>query len=376
MRLYKIGLIGLGFIGKIHAKAYYSIPFCYPDAQVSAQVTGILRNQPNQDKNFISTMQVPICTNDDDLFWNQDFDIIDICSPNDSHYQYALKAIEKKRPIYCEKPLTKDIETARELTQQVLKNKIPTHVAFTYRYIPAVRLGKEILSANILGEIHHFRGQLFHSSYLDPMRPISWRLRGSTAGGGALTDLGIHFLDMIRYLLGEADWIQCQTDTFIKARPLESGSKELQQVDVDDWALCTVGMKNGGTGSVEVSRVAGGAEGIAFFEVFGSRGSLKIDLSRGNQIQYFDIAKNTWLTGEILPENSTHEFYDQKMWPGSKQSLGSFMDAHIATIMDFLNRLEKQKCSSSDFQEALESQKLLHAAYRSAAQQGRKTPIR
>ena len=372
MKTYKIGLIGFGFIGKVHAKCYSSLPYCYNQPVAKAQVTAVLRSHADQDQDLLAALQIPFCTSDEQDFWKQDFDILDICSPNASHFDYAVKAIERGIPIYCEKPITRDIENARILTSLVEEQHIPTHTAFTIRYAPVAHLAKEIMAAGMLGEINHFRAQYFHSSYLDSTRPMSWRLQSSMAGGGALTDLGIHFLDLIRYLMGEAAWIQCQTRTIIESRPDKKGSTKLQKVDVDDWALCTMEMKNGGIGSLEVSRVSGGAGDVAFLEIYGSRGSLKLDLVKRNQIEFFDVAKDEWVSGMVLPNNYSKQYYDPALWPASKQSLGPFMDAHIAAILDFLTALEDQRPSPVDFRTALKAQELLQAAYQSAASQGQK----
>ncbi|MGV8025695.1 MAG: Gfo/Idh/MocA family protein [Anaerolineaceae bacterium] len=375
MKTYKVGLIGFGFIGKVHAQAYHSISYCYTDPHARAQVTAILRNDPSQDRELLDALSIPLCTNENQVFWDQDFDIIDICSPNASHYEYCLKAIEKRIPIYCEKPLTKDIEDARRLAQLVDQNDLSTHTAFTYHFLPAVDLAKEIISAGLLGEIHHFHSRLFHSSYLDPNRPISWRLQESIAGGGALTDLGIHFLDLTRFLLGDVDWLQCQTKTFIKTRPRLDDLKTHEDVKVDDWALCTLGLKNGGIGSLEVSRVSGGDGDIAVMEIFGSRGSLKFDFNQTDRIQFFDASKNYWITTGSLPDGIQPTYFNLSNWPTGKRSLGRFMDAHVAAINNFLNCLEKVIPSQTNFQAALQSQELLHAAYQSAAEDGRKIII-
>ena len=115
MKTYKIGLIGFGFIGKVHANAYHNIPYCYNDPDNLAKVCAVLRPHPSQDHTLREALDIPLCTSDEDEFWEQDLDAIDICSPNSFHYEQALKAIEKNLPIYCEKPLTRDIREARDL---------------------------------------------------------------------------------------------------------------------------------------------------------------------------------------------------------------------------------------------------------------------
>ena len=117
------------------------------------------------------------------------------------------------------------------------------------------------------------------------MRPISWRLQKAVSGGGALADLGIHMIDMANYLLGEAAWISCRTRTFIAARPTAAGSSQMAPVDVDDWALCLLGMKNQAEGSIEVTRMSGGLGDSCRIEIFGSKGSVEIDFSQQRQRQ-------------------------------------------------------------------------------------------
>lgn len=375
MKTYKIGLIGFGFIGKVHAQAYRSLPYCLADPPALARVMAVLRNDPSKDKELLETLAVPICTNDEHLFWSQELDAIDICSPNASHYEYCLKAIQKKIPIYCEKPLTKTIEDARELAKLVREQEIPTHTAFTYRFLPAVGLAKDLIAAGWLGEIHHFQSRLFHSSYLNPQRPISWRLQEDIAGGGALTDLGIHFLDLIRNLLGDVEWLQCQAETFIKSRPRQDDPNSYEEVCVDDWALCTMQLQNGGIGSLEVSRVAGGAGNIACLEIFGSRGSIKIDFNQSETIQYYDVKKDQWISSAVLPEGITPRHFDRSRWSENKRSLGRFLSAHIAVISTFLDCLENQIPSQADFQTALKAQELLHACYQSAREDGKRVFI-
>ena len=136
-----------------------------------------------------------------------------------------------------------NLDQARESTLAAKSAGVLTHTAFTMRYVPAVQQAKAILAAGALGEIYNFRIHYFHNSYMDPLRPMSWRLKKETSGGGSLADLGIHMIDMVGYLLGDVDWVKCQTRTFITQRPLAAGSSQMADVDVDDWALCTLGLK-------------------------------------------------------------------------------------------------------------------------------------
>ena len=132
---------------------------------------------------------------------------------------------------------------------------------------------------------------------MDPLRPMSWRLRKETSGGGSLADLGIHMIDMVGHLLGDVDWVRCQTRTFITQRPVSIGSSQMDTVDVDDWALCILGLKNKAEGSIEVTRMSGGLGDSCRVEIFGSQGSIEIDFSQSDNVRYYDQRRKQYQLG-------------------------------------------------------------------------------
>ena len=99
--------------------------------------------------------------------------------------------------------------------------------AFNYRFVPAVRLARNMIEAGELGEIYHFRGRYLQEWIVDPQFERVWRLDRSQAGSGALGDLGAHVIDLARFLVDEIVSVSAITRTFIPERP---GGK----VDVDD----------------------------------------------------------------------------------------------------------------------------------------------
>src|SRR5256885_4820863 len=136
--------------------------------------------------------------------------------------------------------------------------------AFNYRFVPAVRLARELIEAGELGEINHFRGR-----YLQEWGATSddaWRFRAEDAGSGALGDLGAHVIDLARYLVGEISAVSAATRTFMPGR------------EVDD-AFQAVGEFDGGAiGTFEATRLAPGRKNALSWEINGSKGSLAFDL--------------------------------------------------------------------------------------------------
>lgn len=370
-----IGLIGFGFIGKLHAKAYESIPYAFPAASVTARVRAILRLNPQADVEFLQSLGNPFVTTCSTEFYAQPLDAVDICSPNRFHREQALEAIKNGKHIYCEKPLGFNLQDAREITAAANQTNLITHCAFMMRYIPAVRQMKAIIENGGIGQPLHFRAYMNHGGYIDILRPMTWRLRYSVAGGGALTDLGIHLLDLIQFLLGKVEWVQCQTRTFIPHRPKSAGCTEMETVDVDDWALCQLGLPNNACGTVEVTRVAAGTGEESRLEIHGSLGSLKMDISHPEQLQYYDVKRKQWIDGKLEFPPATGLRPLDELWPPSKQSMGYMLNAHLACCLDFLQCIREQKPSSIDFNAALAAQEILEAAYLSASKSGQRIQL-
>ncbi len=363
----KVGLIGLGFIGKIHAQSYRSIPFCYKNPKILAKVSAVLRTKTGGDQDFLETLGSPFVTTDENAFYDQALDMIDICTPNALHMEQAITALNHKVHLYIEKPLGLNLAHARKIAAAARSADILSHTAFMMRYFPGVRQAKAVIASGALGEIYNFRAQFFHNSYMDPQRPTSWRLQHSLSGGGALTDLGVHMIDMVRYLLGEASWVQCRTRTFINQRPDSPGSSKLVPVDVDDWALCTIGLENGALGNIEVTRLSGGMGDSTRMEIFGSQGSVMFDTKDPLHCEFYDQKSKQYHTGDLDFPSPERKSEIPDLWPPAKMSLGHFVNAHTACIYDFLQHIQSGKQTPLNFNDSVKTQEILEAAYLSAS---------
>ncbi|MDX9864226.1 MAG: Gfo/Idh/MocA family oxidoreductase, partial [Anaerolineaceae bacterium] len=284
-----VGLVGLGYIGKIHAIGYRDIALCFPQPQVTAHLKAALRTSLGRDQEFLRDLPVELETTSLEEFFSQDLHLVDVCSPSAMHTEYVLEAARRGIPVYCEKPLGKDLADARIMAEAAAQHNILTHMAFTQRYLPAVRQMKAALDSGEFGEVLNFRGSIFHSSYLDPRRPMSWRLRWAESGGGAFADLGAHMVDLVKYLLGDAARVGAKMRTFITERPVSRGSKQMETVDVDDWAFSTLELKNGAIGNIEATRMAAGVGSEIKLQIFCRKGSLHFDASNPHEIRIHDL---------------------------------------------------------------------------------------
>jgi predicted dehydrogenase len=301
--------------------------------------------------------------------------LVDICTPNDLHLEQCRRALEAGLAVYCEKPLAMNYEQARHLAELAEKAGALTQVAFVLRYVPAIRQMKALLEAGEIGEPLNFRGHMFHGSYLDPQRRMSWRLRASESGGGAFMDLGAHLVDLALYLLGEAGSVRAQMRTFIPQRASNVDSSRQETVDVDDWALCSLELASGVPGVVEVTRMASGASESSGFEIYGSRGALIYREDRPNTVRLHNLRTGQWIEGPGSLPPPAGERPIERLWPSGKYSQGTMTNAHMAAQYDLLLNIVEKRPTANDFRSAARVQQVIEAAYQSTRRDGERVQL-
>jgi predicted dehydrogenase len=195
--------------------------------------------------------------------------------PNAVHAEPTIEAARSGKHVLCEKPLGLTAPESREIWQEAERARVVHLCGFNYRFVPAVRLARELLEAGELGEVIHFRARYLQSWGWDA-DPALWRFDRAEAGTGALGDLGTHIIDLARYLVGEIASVSAQVRTVVPGR------------EVDDQFVAATEFENGVLGTLEASRLARGRINSNVFEVNGSRGSVAFDLERLNELEVSD----------------------------------------------------------------------------------------
>jgi predicted dehydrogenase len=268
----------------------------------------------------------------DEALGDPTLDLVDVTSRNDQHAPAARAALAAGRAVYVEKPIGLDAAEAHAIAALADVSSRPGQAGLVMRYDPAIVMARALVRLGAIGEPRHGRMGSFHGSYLDPARPMSWRLRRATAGGGAMLDLGLHLIDAARFVLGEAALISARARTIVPRRPAEGGATGT--VDVEDWAWAELAFGDARV-TIEASRVAYGAEAMPF-ELFGTDGSLVGDLRRGEiQLSRFDGRQD-----EYRRQAAADPFVTAvaALRPPARLSLGSFVDLHAAALHHALRR--------------------------------------
>jgi predicted dehydrogenase len=300
-----VGMLGYAFMGKAHSNAYKTLAYMtWPPPLLPKLVAVAGRNEEAVAEAARRYGFSEYVTDWHALVSDERVQLFDNSGPNNLHAEPTIAAAEAGKHVICEKPLGRDAAESYETWQRVEAAGVKHMCAFNYRFVPAVRLAREIIESGDLGEITHFRG-----TYLQEWGATDdalWRFDKEAAGSGALGDLGAHVIDLSRYLVGEIETVAALTATFQPGR------------DVDDAVEAVVGFEGGAVGTIEASRFAAGRKNAFRWEINGSKGSIAFDLERLNELQvhFADSTPGQGAQGfrTVLVSEADHPFWEH-WWP-------------------------------------------------------------
>jgi predicted dehydrogenase len=306
-----------------------------------------------------------------------DIDVVDICTPGDSHCEIALAALAAGKHVLCEKPLANTVEEARAMVaaaETARASGVRSMAGFNYRRVPAVAFLKQLIAGGRLGTVRHVRAVYLQDWITDPQFPLVWRLQKDKSGSGALGDIGSHIVDLTQFVTGQSiTGVSALTETFIKERPLPAASSGLSgesstetgQVTVDDAALFLARLSGGAIATYEATRFATGRKNGLRVEVNGSLGSAVFDLERLNELEFYDADRPSAEQGftRILVTEGDHP-YMSAWWPPGH--IIGYEHSFTHQMRDFLEAVANGKDPEPSFADALQVQQVLDAVEKSA----------
>jgi predicted dehydrogenase len=321
-------MVGYAFMGVAHSQAWRNAAsyFDPPLAPGLAVIGGRNREAAASVAQRFGWQAVE--TDWRELIARDDVDLVDICTPGDTHAEIAIAALAAGKHVLCEKPLANTVEEAEAMAAaaaQARASGVRAMVGFTYRRVPAIALARRLVAVGRLGQLRHVRAQYLQDWIADPAAPLSWRLQKERAGSGALGDIGAHIIDLAQFITGDRiTGVSAMTETFVKERPVADsssglsgvGGDELGEVTVDDAALFLARFAGGALGSFEATRFATGRKNSIRIEINGSEGSLAFDFEDMNVLHFLDATEDSEIAGfrRILVTEPTHP-YVEAWWP-------------------------------------------------------------
>ena len=385
MKTLRIGMVGYAFMGAAHSQAWRTAGRFF-DLPFEIEMTALCGRSEHQLRHAASRLGWDDHETDwRDLIERDDIDVIDICTPGDSHAEIAIAALEAGKHVLCEKPLANSVAEAEAMTAAAKKSIGCSMVAFNYRRVPALALARQLIEQGRIGEIRHVRAQYLQDWLTDPQFPLVWRLRRETAGSGALGDLGAHLIDLTQYLTGRhIETVGALLTTFVTERPLPAAASGLSasasggagrgQVTVDDAALFTACFSGGGIGVFEATRFAPGRKNAMRVEINGERGSLAFDFESMNELAFYDATEPPTSAGfrRILATDPSHPYMDAWWPPGH---IIGYEHTFTHEVRDFVLAIASGEPPSPSFADGLQVQRVLAAVERSAQAAGVYVPV-
>lgn len=340
-----VGVIGAGWMGRLHANAYFDAIRKYPELGLEIRPVVVADVVPANADAIARKFGFRRTTDSyASVFSDPEVDVVSICAPNYLHKELALAAVEAGKAFWIEKPMGASHHESREIAEAVAAAGLITAVGFNYRHAPAVDYARTAILGGRLGRIHNLHVR-FNADYsADPDSPRTWRFERSKAGSGVFGDLLSHGTDLAQYLVGQRiESVSALSETFVRTRPPTTGggignyvsgdsSAERLPVENEDFAAMLVRFDQGVVGTLESSRIAVGARCEYGFEVYGEKGSLKWDFERMNELLIC-------LRSEAGPYGFTRVMSDDRFGDFSRFQVG----AGLGLSFDDLKTIEGAK---------------------------------
>ena len=296
-----VGLISVGWMGKVHSRAYQALPVVYPELGVKTRLIMAADTSQERVDYAVDVLGYEEGTLDyHDVLAREDIDVVSICAPNFLHAEIGIAAAKAGKAFWIEKPVGRGASDTQSVQQAAIDAGVVSSIGFNYRHAPAIEYAKELIASGKLGRITNFRGTFFADYSSEPKGALSWRFNRELAGSGVLGDLMGHLVDLVHYVAGPIAEVSALTETVYAERPIAqmgSGTHfdviedgEMGPVENEDYAAMLVKLSNkavadNAVGTLEASRVTVGKRASYNIEIYGTEGSLQWDFERMNELQ-------------------------------------------------------------------------------------------
>ncbi len=294
-----IGIIGMGWMGSAHARAYRNLPDRFYDSGIRprlvicADEVSARAQQAQEIHGFAEST-----TDWRRVIEHPQVQVVNITSPNYLHLEMVRAATAAGKHVFCEKPVGRSPRETAEIEQLARQAGVFSFVGFNYRWAPMVQYAKQLIDEGRLGRLTHYRGRFFAMYGSNPLGLLTWRFKEEQAGLGVLGDIMSHVIDMAHMLCGPIRRVVGNRHTFIPERPLPIPGQgthfSLGQpgdptgaVENEDYAGALVQFENGVQGSLESCRAIFGPKCEMAFEINGTAGAIRWNFERMNELELY-----------------------------------------------------------------------------------------
>ncbi len=340
----KIGIIGTGGISHAHMVGY--------KAQNNVEVIAACDVNKDRVNDFAKKYNVNNTFDSyKEMLKMPEIDAVSICTWNDSHAAATIEALKAGKHVLCEKPMAMNVEQALEMQKVAFESGKLLMIGFVRRYANETAVIKEFIDKGYLGDIYYAK-----ASYLRRCgSPGGWFSDIKRSGGGPLIDLGVHVIDMIRYLIGGPKPVSVYGVTFanigsranIKGFDRYKASNYSGYSDVEDFASAMIRFDNGAVLAVETSFSLNLKEDKGEIELFGTKGGARMDPT----LQIYTEIEDYMV--DITPKLTKDSHWSDTIFSNE--------------IAHFVDCVENGTICKSPSEEGVQLMKIIDAIYESAA---------
>ena len=370
MTTYRVGILGFGFIGKVHAYAYASLPFYYDPPPLTARITHVVTSRAETAERARQVVGAEVAATDfRRVTEDPAVDIVHICTPNHLHKDALLSAMACQKHIYCDKPLVATLDQAEEVRVALADYRGTAQMTFQNRFFPATMRAKQLIQSGVLGRILTFRACYLHGGSADPAAPARWKLT-QAAGGGVIADLASHVLDLVDWLIGPFAAVTATTQIAYPERPAAEDPARRVPVDAEDHAVLLARMRSGALGTIEATKLASGTEDELRLEIHGTGGAIRINGMDPHHVEFCDASAPDRPCGGLRgwTKIQAGQRYEAPGtgFPSPKAAIG-WLRSHVACLAHFLQAVAEQEPAQPGLDQGIRIQELIDAVRRSAA---------
>ena len=371
-----VGVIGFGWMGRVHAQAHARLRHHFPDVGLAPELVAVADDVPGRAEAAAAQFGFASATADwRELLADPRVELVSVTAPNWLHREIGVAVAEAGRHLWIEKPVGLTADDARAVAGAVAAAGVQGTVGFNYRHAPAVALARRLVDEGAIGRVTHARFAFLSDYAAAPEGALTWRYEQARGGSGVLGDLASHAVDLVRHVLNdEITSVLADTAVFIPERLRPTGATSGHAVatggvpgpvENDDHVAALLRLSTGARVVLEASRVAVGEQNAYGFEVHGTAGRLAWDfrrmgelkLSRGPAAQ--DQPVSTVLVGPGAGEYAAFQ-------PGAGIAMG-YDDLKVVELRDLLASITAGRPVGVDLSDAVRAAVTLDALVASSA---------
>ena len=381
----RVGVVGLGWMGRLHSRSLLRLPFHYPDLPLTARLVAYA--DPADDPATIAAGRALGFADRhrdwSDLVTRDDLDLVCVTGPNATHRDVAVAAARNGKHVWVEKPAGRSSSETREIAEAVAASGVQSAAGFNYRNAPAVEHARALVADGRLGRVEHSSVRFSSDYSAHPDGALTWRFRNELAGSGVLGDLVSHAADLLRYVVADVREVVADTAIFIAARPEPSSATASHfsrgandgarlPVENEDYVSALLRLADGSRAILESSRTEVGDQCAYRIEVHGTEGALAWDYRRMGELRtcldqdYQDAAWSSLLVGPGMGELAAFQ-------PGSGNAM-SFDDLKVIEAARLVTSIASGVPVGATIHDALVAARTVDAL-RASASEGRWTAV-